>query len=108
MTFQKQIKQILIDLAANDELPLDLNDLDESVFDSVKMSSDEHRDALKSMGYFTGNLWQLGDVQFKYECTDEEAYSVLESALENDATFSQIWEAIDCAAEDNGLKENNN
>lgn len=35
MSIQQQIKQVLIDLAANDNLPLDLNELDESLFDPV-------------------------------------------------------------------------
>lgn len=35
MSIQQQIKQVLIDLAANDNLPLDLHQLDESLFDPV-------------------------------------------------------------------------
>lgn len=35
MNLQQQIKQILIDLAVDDELPLDLTQLDESVFTPV-------------------------------------------------------------------------
>ncbi len=31
----KEIKEILIDLAINDKLPLDLNELDASIFDVV-------------------------------------------------------------------------
>jgi hypothetical protein len=35
MSIQQQIKQVLINLAANDQLPLDLHQLDESLFDPV-------------------------------------------------------------------------
>lgn len=35
MSLQTQIKEILIDLAVNDKLPLDITTLDESVFNPV-------------------------------------------------------------------------
>ena len=35
MTIQQKIKKVLIDLALNDKLPLDLTTLDESIFDSI-------------------------------------------------------------------------
>ena len=35
MSIQKQIKQILIELAANDQVPIDMTQLDECVFDIV-------------------------------------------------------------------------
>jgi hypothetical protein len=35
MTIQQQIKEVLVNLAVEDALPLDFNQLDESLFDSV-------------------------------------------------------------------------
>lgn len=35
MTIQQKIKEVLINLAIEDKLPLDLNDLDPTVFDPV-------------------------------------------------------------------------
>lgn len=70
-------------------------------------TSDERlaRELLESLGYFVGNLWQVADVQGKFNCTDEEAQEVLENAFENDATYEQIWMSIDYAAENLGLEE---
>lgn len=54
----------------------------------------EAKDLLKANGYFIGNLWRVEDVQGMFNCTDEVAQEVLESALTNDATMEQIWFAI--------------
>jgi hypothetical protein len=35
MTIQKQIKEVLINIALKDELPMDMTQLDESIFDEV-------------------------------------------------------------------------
>jgi hypothetical protein len=60
---------------------------------------------LKKNGYQVYNLWSIEDVQCKYDCTDEQAHGVLIDALQNDATMTQIWFAIDFHAENDGLKE---
>lgn len=60
---------------------------------------------LSDNGYFTGNLWQVEDVQSKYKCNTEEAQEVLEQALTNDATMNQVWFAIDHHAEENNIIE---
>lgn len=65
----------------------------------------EAKEILKSMGYYVGNLWHIEDVKSRFECTNEEAYDVLDQALENDATMHQIWDAIDFHGSDMGLKE---
>ena len=44
------------------------------------------------------------DVTANYECTEEEAQKVLDSALTNEATYQQIWEAISYKAESINLK----
>jgi hypothetical protein len=58
---------------------------------------------LEENGYQVENLWQVEDVQSKYNCTDDEAHKVLINALENNATMEQIWCAIDFHAEEIGL-----
>tara|TARA_R100000781_G_C4062336_1_gene121474 strand:- start:630 stop:854 length:225 start_codon:yes stop_codon:yes gene_type:complete len=58
---------------------------------------------LEENGYQVENLWQVKDVQSKYNCTDDEAHKVLINALQNNATMEQIWYAIDFHAEEIGL-----
>ena len=62
---------------------------------------------LEENGYQVQNLWQVEDVQSKYNCTDDEAHEVLIDALQNDATMEQIWYAIDFHAEEIGLTKTN-
>lgn len=71
------------------------------------MSYQEVKEAkaiLEKNGYQVYNLWHIDDVRHKYDCTEEEAQGVLINALQNDATMTQIWLAIDFHAEDEGLK----
>lgn len=63
------------------------------------------KELLESCGYYCGNLWRVEDVSVNFECTDDEAYEVLDKALQNNATMEQIWYAIDFHAEDKGLKK---
>ena len=69
------------------------------------MSVEEAKKVLKENGYQTDNLWHVDDVKGKFDCTDDEAMGVLESALVNEATYDQIWFAISHHAEDEGLTE---
>lgn len=62
------------------------------------------KELLRSEGYFVDNLWQTEDVTMNYDCTEEQAQEVLESALTNDATYQQIWDAISYEAESMNLK----
>jgi hypothetical protein len=59
---------------------------------------------LKDNGYCVDYIWQVADVKNKFECTDDEAYEVLDKALQNDSVMDSIWFAIDFHGEDNGLK----
>jgi hypothetical protein len=61
---------------------------------------------LAENGYYIGNLWSVTDVKENFKCTDEEAYEVLDCALQNDATKAQIWFSIDLHARELELKEN--
>jgi hypothetical protein len=42
MKLQKLIKEKLVEMAVNDEIPMDMNELDESVFDSVVKGVDDY------------------------------------------------------------------
>lgn len=50
---------------------------------------------LKEAGYFVDNLWHIGDVKNNHECTDDEAYDILEQALTSDWITEQIFKEID-------------
>jgi hypothetical protein len=65
---------------------------------------EEAKKVLEEAGYFTDSLWQVVDVQSKFECTEDEAMEVLQDAFENDATYSQIWVSIDYAKHKYNLK----
>ncbi len=49
---------------------------------------------LKNNGYFVDNLWQIADIQDKFECTNEQAYNILGKALTNEETMNQIQFSI--------------
>ena len=57
---------------------------------------------LKDRGYFVDNLWHIDDVQYRFECTDEEAMEVLDTVFSEN---SNTWEMIDMIGKDKGLKE---
>lgn len=60
------------------------------------------REVLREAGYYVDNLWHIDDVKGLFKnVTDEEAYNILDSALTNEATYSQIWMAIDFAIDIN-------
>lgn len=57
----------------------------------------EAKQLLKQYGYFTDNLWHIDDVYEKFDCNEDAAQDILKNALTNEATFDQIWFAIDNA-----------
>lgn len=75
-------------------------------FDAVikYIDIEEAKKTLRSAGYFVDNLWCVEDVQTNYYCTEEEAQEVLYGALQNEATYQQIWEAIGYEAKNMKLK----
>mgnify|MGYP003478425128 CR=1 FL=1 len=62
---------------------------------SLSMTVESAKQFLKDNGYFVDNLWTVHDVKEKFNCTDEQAQSVLNDALTNEATMSQIQFSID-------------
>jgi len=55
------------------------------------------KETLKQNGYFTESLWHVTDVMSKYNCTEDEAQEVLSITFEDEATYEQIWVAMDYA-----------
>jgi hypothetical protein len=62
------------------------------------------RAILRSKGYYTENLWCIDDVMQNYHCTKEEAFSVLDRAMQNESTIEQIFLAIDDVADTLSLR----
>ena len=92
-------------LIVQGDTTLDIDETLKHIQDTRHISQvDEAKRLLESKGYYLGNLWQVDDVKYKFDCTDEQAYEVLDDALQNDATMEQIWYAINFHAEDNGLE----
>lgn len=61
---------------------------------------------LLNRGYQTDNLWQIADVDTKFDeykeenhtevvLTDDQKMEILINAMSNDAVYSAIWEAIE-------------
>jgi hypothetical protein len=69
------------------------------------MNINKAKELLEYYGYYTQNLWSIYDVQNKYDCSNEEAQKILNTALTNEATYEQIWFSIDDAAKFNNIKK---
>ena len=69
----------------------------------TQMTTDDAKEILKSKGYFVDNLWHIEDVTSYWECSDTDAYKVLEMALTNEWTKEQIFESIYLIAQDLNL-----
>ena len=59
------------------------------------------REVLREAGYYVDNLWHIDDVRTLFEnVTDEEAQEILDKSFQNEATFDQIWFAIEQIGQD--------
>jgi len=63
---------------------------------------------LKDNGYFVDNLWSVHDVQKDYNCTEQEAQTVLSDVLESDRIKQEINESIDIVASGFNLPKKEN
>ena len=68
------------------------------------LSTDDAKKILERHGYFVANLWHIEDVTSSWECSDTDAYKVLEMALTNGYTMEQISESIYLVAQDLDLE----
>ena len=71
------------------------------------MTIEYAKKVLKAYGYFVDNLWNIEDVQDRYECDEDTAQDILDQALTNEGTMERIWIAIDIMAEIENLKLKN-
>jgi hypothetical protein len=68
---------------------------------------EQAKQLLETYGYFVKNLWHIEDVTTNYlECSEEDALDILHNALTNEATFDQIWLAINNEASKRGYEKN--
>ncbi len=59
------------------------------------------REVLREAGYYADNLWHIDDVRTLFEnVTDEQAQEILDKSFQNEATFDQIWFAIEQIGQD--------
>ena len=65
----------------------------------------EAKDFLREKGYYVDNLWHIDDVKQTYDCTTEEAQSVLDAALSSNYITNNVFSVIDTYAENYGLTE---
>jgi len=83
--------------------------IDNEIFAHYRTENDRLNDAkkiLKMYGYYTDNLWHIDDVKQNYDITDEQAYEMLNRAMQLDYTTSTIFEIIDevCSSNDHEKK----
>jgi hypothetical protein len=75
------------------------------IFESYRKEQKEINEAkefLKSKGMYVDCLWQIEDVTDIYDCSEQEAYEILDSVLGSDC--SPIFERIDIVADMMGIK----
>lgn len=93
---------------------MDANQIKVNAFTNVTMQSltedalssiERAKALLKSHGYYVDNLWQVDDVIFSYECTEQEAQELLDEALTSDRIFSEVWNSIANTARDMNFKK---
>jgi hypothetical protein len=57
-------------------------------------------DLLRKEGYFVDALWHTDDIQLTYDCSDEDATSLLDKVFTSDSLYDTIWDEIDFYAND--------
>lgn len=83
-----------------------INDI--KVINPIELSLSEVEKAktiLKFNGYYVDNIWHIDDVKMLYNCTDGQAYDVLDKALNQEILFQDVYISIDQVAKDMELSE---
>ena len=83
-----------------------INDI--TVNNPIEMSLsevDRAKAILKFNGYYVDNIWHIDDVKMLYNCTDGQAYDVLDKALNQESLFQDVYISIDQVAKDMQLNE---
>ncbi len=106
MKNSKKIKQILILLADNNQFPLDMNELDESIFDEFNDTKAKAKQILNDAGYLTDGIWSVGDIEFranlkKIELTKKQTFAIKDNIIRNfDIDNGINWDTIDSAIDE--------
>jgi hypothetical protein len=53
------------------------------------------RQVLKEHGYYVENLWHIDDVKQNYNVSDQEAYDIIDKAMQSSFIMNDIFEQID-------------
>jgi hypothetical protein len=67
--------------------------------DLKEISSEDLMQELRLRGWYTQDLWHVDDVMHRYECTSQQAMSVLEKVLESNRIQEEMYDAISDQAE---------
>lgn len=59
------------------------------------MTIKDAKDVLRQSGYYVDNLWHIDDVQRYGDISDDDAYQVLDSVLQNGYTIEKINEMLE-------------
>lgn len=70
-----------------------------------EVQTEQAKDILKNLGYAVDNLWHISEIKDQYNCTDEEAFKVLNGALKNSAIMEEIRFAIGMHADNEKLEK---
>ena len=65
---------------------------------------EEAKQVLAKNGYFVAIMFTVDDVQNNYDCTDEEAFKVLEKVFTNEWIDGEINDSISIIANSMNLK----
>ncbi len=85
------IKQILVQLAIDGKLPLDMNELDENIFSAIP--NNVIYDELVSRKYISEFSFTINDVDnldTENELTLEERYEILNNVMSNEVLMEKI------------------
>jgi hypothetical protein len=94
------IKSILVELAINDKLPLDMNNLDADIFDNIP--SNVLLNELKNRKYVPQDTFTILDVDLlddNKELSLEERFNVLNKVFSDGTLIEQINYDLECEIE---------
>jgi hypothetical protein len=94
------IKSILVELAINDKLPLDMSNLDADIFDNIP--SDVLLNELKNRKYVPQDTFTILDVDLlddNKELSLEERFKVLNKVFSDGTLIEQINYDLECEIE---------
>ena len=60
-----------------------------------KLTIESAKKFLKEHGYYVDNLWHIDDVKQNYNVSDEEAYDILNEAMQSTYIMENIFGQID-------------